>query len=152
MRYIDTRSISSVPNVLEKYYHLHHQRSRSFLHHKIGLSALLDSRKKKRTLSKAQRKRIANERRHKFISNIIIYHENIHEQNRTSKLEREKGRILSNIIKRPRSKSLLELQRDERNRKTQINDKLLRARDRVYARRVRSRSRWNELLESQTSK
>ena len=148
MRYIDTRSISSAPNILEKYYH--HQRSRSLHHHNIGLATLLDSRRKKRTLTKAQRKRIANERRRKFIANVVIHHERLHENSRRERIEREKNRILSNIVTRPRSKSVLELQRGERYRR-QIDDKLARAKDRVYARRVRSRSRWNELLQSQVN-
>lgn len=145
MRYIDTRSISSVPNILEKYHSKQH-RSRHMLHN-VGLYSLLNSRKKKK-LTKAQRKRIANEKRRKLIANIIMHHQSLHQDNRKKAIERERQWVLSNIVSRPRSKSVLQLQREERNRKNQINSSLTRAKDRVYARRLRSRSRWNELLQS----
>lgn len=145
MRYIDTRSISSVPNILEKYHYKQH-RSRHMLHN-VGLYSLLNSRKKKK-LTKAQRKRIANEKRRKLIANIIMHHQSLHQDNRKKAIERERQWVLSNIVSRPRSKSVLQLQREERNRKNQINSSLTRAKDRVYARRLRSRSRWNELLQS----
>ncbi|MFT4718485.1 MAG: hypothetical protein ACI9IL_000818 [Rickettsiales bacterium] len=146
MRYIDTRSISSVSQVLERY-HYHNQRSHGL--HNVGLATLLSLRKKKNTLTKAQRKRIANQRRRKFVANIVVYHEKLHEAIKVGVIERERSRILSNIVFRPKSKSVLQLQREERSKKQEIDSKLSRARDRVYARRIRSRSRWNELLESQ---
>jgi hypothetical protein len=146
MRYIDTRSISSISQVLERYRD-HNQRSHGL--HNVGLATLLGSRKKKNTLTKAQRKRIANQRRRKFVANIVVYHEKLHEASKVGAIEKEKSRILGNIVSRPRSKSVLQLQREERSKKQEIDSKLSRARDRVYARRIRSRSRWNELLESQ---
>jgi hypothetical protein len=115
--------------------------------HNVGLYSLLNSRKKKK-LTKAQRKRIANEKRRKLIANIIMHHQSLHQDNRKKAIERERQWVLSNIVSRPRSKSVLQLQREERNRKNQINSSLTRAKDRVYARRLRSRSRWNELLQS----
>lgn len=146
MRYIDTRSISSVPNILEKYHSKQH-RSRHALHN-VGLHSLLNSRKKKR-LTKAQRKRIANEKSRKFIANIVMHHQYLHQDNRKKVIEREKARILTNIVARPISKSVLQLQREEGSGKSRVNFSLSRAKDRVYARRLRSRSRWNELLQSE---
>lgn len=146
MRYIDTRSISSISQVLDRYRE-HNQRSHGL--YNVGLATLLGSRKKKNTLTKAQRKRIANQRRRKFVANIVVYHEKLHEASKVSAIEKEKSRILGNIVFRPRSKSVLQLQREERSKKQEIDRKLSSARDRVYARRIRSRSRWNELLESQ---
>jgi hypothetical protein len=115
--------------------------------HNVGLYSLLNSRKKKK-LTKTQRKRIANEKRRKLIANIIMHHQSLHQDNRKKAIERERQWVLSNIVSRPRSKSVLQLQREERNRKNQINSSLTRTKDRVYARRLRSRSRWNELLQS----
>ena len=149
MRYIDTRSISSIPNILEKYHSRQHKNHN--LLHDVGLSSLLASKKKK-VLTKAQRKRIANERRRKFFANIITRHQDLHEGERNKIIAREKSRILSNIVTRPRSKSMLELQREERNRRSEVERRINSTRDRAYARRVRSRSRWSELLESQVKK
>ncbi|MDA7705660.1 hypothetical protein N8772_04220 [Rickettsiales bacterium] len=146
MRYIDTRSIASVPSILEKY-HTKQHRSRHMLH-EVGLSSILKSKKKKK-LTKAQRKRVANEKRRRFIANIVMHHHELHERNRKQTIQKERGRILSNIVTKPRSKSLLQLQREDLNKKERINNSLTKARDRVYARRVRSKSRWNELMQSQ---
>jgi Zn-dependent oligopeptidase len=148
MRYIDTRSIFSVSNTLEKY-HIKQHKSRHMLHD-VGLLSILKS-KKKQKLTKAQRKRIANEKRRKFIANIVMHHHELHQENRKKAIEKEKSRILSNIVRRPKVKSFIELQREERARKKEINNSLSLARDRVYARRVRSRSRWNELTENQVN-
>jgi Zn-dependent oligopeptidase len=80
-----------------------------------------------------------------------MHHHELHQENRKKAIEKEKSRILSNIVRRPKVKSFIELQREERARKKEINNSLSLARDRVYARRVRSRSRWNELTENQVN-
>lgn len=147
MRYIDTRSLSSISNTLEKY---HHSKDKTGNHliHGVGLTSLLVYGRKRKQLTKAQRKRIANKRRSKFVAEIIVRHQELHDNNRKRTLELAKTRILNGSLRKPKSRSVIEMQREERLRSSNRKDSLLIAKDRIYARRLRSRSRWNELIES----
>jgi len=109
----------------------------------IFFSLMRGSRRKR--LTRAQRRKLANNRRRWFTDNIIMHHKRLHDRNREDAIASAKSRIMANKLSDGEETLAAPKQWRER---FDVRDRGRTVRGRVDARRMRARSRWMSVLDT----
>lgn len=139
MRYIDSTSIGAVSSMLKR---------GSELPRGSGLYSMLFGGAGLKGLSNAQRKKIARRRFRMFVDNIIMHHKRLHDKNREITIDLARKRIVDK--EQEKKKRDQELERREKNKwrdKYAKNSRALDIKERINARRIRSKSSWVAMME-----
>lgn len=134
MRYIDAKSIGYISTLVKRSELRSADRKSSFL----GISGL-------GKMTKAQRKKITRRRFRMFVDNIIMHHKRLHDKNRDIPIKAEKERLKTQNKK----KTLDKKDQNKWRKKYAKDNRAKKIKERINARRIRSKSKWTAIIENE---